>query len=161
MPYRGQECLDCPPEYSEDPEAHLLCTMWSGLNALQALSPLPILPVSSTTPCMFLDNPTSSTKLCSLWCQIKLYSGIECQTPCPAGYLGDPAEELLCMLWAELMELEEETVSTVDPNDSGVTTTSPGSPLAPVECKYSNHTTSSDPLCTLWCAIQEHQGLTC
>ena len=87
------------PSPREDPEAQQLCTLWGGLTSLQQLSPLPILPVSNSTPCIFADSPSSAEPLCFLWCQIKLYVGVECEVvatpvPCPAEYQVSPTLEI-------------------------------------------------------------------
>ena len=69
---------ECPEEYSGDREAAQLCSLWTELQSLLAgeepeeaadstgVSPLLVL-------CVFRDNPTSSTLLCQLWCQIQTF----------------------------------------------------------------------------------------
>ena len=72
------------------------------------------------------NNPTSSTILCSLYCQIKSYLGSECVSTtttttststttvtttlaaCPSQYLGDPENVLLCQLWIQLLDVQQQ-----------------------------------------------------
>ena len=97
----GRECLVCPEEFAMDPEASRLCPLWEELTQLEDDgSVLP--PALSSAPCPFSSNPTSSFSLCQLWCGVQAYSGIRCEEPCPAPYIGDPEEEALCDLWQEL-----------------------------------------------------------
>ena len=68
----------CPDKYSQDRESAKLCSLWAELQALLAaedtdetvdttgVSPLLVV-------CVFRENPTSSTLLCQLWCEIQTF----------------------------------------------------------------------------------------
>ena len=45
----------------------------------------------------------SSEALCTLWCAIQEHRGVTC---CPTRYIGDPEEQLLCSLWAQVPRLD-------------------------------------------------------
>jgi hypothetical protein len=57
--------------------------------------------------CAYEAHPTSAEELCELWCELQEYLGLYCIT-CPAQYLDDPEEELLCQLWTEAEILQQE-----------------------------------------------------
>ena len=148
--YNGQSCIICPNEYKEDPENETLCNLYEDLQLLgEVIAPLN---PSDANPvvCVYNNNPTSSDKLCNLWCQIETYSNNSCII-CPAEYESDPAANELCQLHESLELLKgNKTLSNV------VTDLS-----EPVVCEYSNHTTSKEPLCDLWCQIEEFNDKRC
>ena len=145
--FNGRYC--CPQEYIGDPEEHLLCQLWTQLedlnesNRTDLTSNIPLLP----SECIYEDNPSSSDKLCNLFCEIQTFSDRYC---CPQEYIDQPEGNLLCQLWSELEELKEA-------NGTELTT---DFPLVPVDCPYENNSSSSKT-CSLWCEIQTHQGSSC
>ena len=148
--YDGLECIQCPKKYKDDPEEEELCNLWfelSSLNSTYALLP----PTSNFTVCPFINNPTSSTSLCELWCTIQTFKGGKCIDPCPDKYRDHPDETLLCDLWDELQiqatEYEEDPTLTTTDNQ-------------PTTCLYHDHSSSED-LCDLWCQVQAYKGSEC
>ena len=81
---------------------------------------------------------------------------------CPASYDSDPASELLCSLWLELENKQQEAAEAAEAGEAGPSDTESGGSdlistmanLAPVSCLYGEHTTSADNRCDLWCQIQ-------
>ena len=134
-----------------DPEASRLCPLWEELTQLEDdNSVLP--PALSSAPCPFSSNPTSSFSLCQLWCGVQAYSGIRCEEPCPAPYIGDPEEEALCDLWQEL----ETHMETTGPLTNFHIDSLPG-----VLCPHTNNPTSADALCDLWCQVEPYLDSRC
>ena len=145
---KGSNCVFCPQEYQLDFESETLCQLWEDLIDHQNSPESTTAANPTNVACKFESNITSGEKLCDLWCQIQLFSGSIC---CPAQYIGNPEEDVLCKLWSELQNLE--TVNGSETNNS--------EPLMPIECTYLENSTSSDLLCKLWCNIQNHKGFKC
>ena len=78
--------------------------------------------------------------------------GAQC-IECPDSYKADPANITLCDLYAELemktYENEQNEEFIMEDNIMNIT------------CKYSNHSTSSDQLCAVWCQIEALEGRNC
>ena len=146
--YEGSECQTCPAQYEDDPETELLCSLWLELSPLLVGSPTTQVHKASTT-CIFLDNPTSSSTLCELWCDIRVHKGSQCIAPCPEQYMGDPEETLRCNIWEELQELTDECSES-----STLTTTGSRAQL----CVYSDNPTGPEDLFDLWCRCECARG---
>ena len=77
---------------------------------------------------------------------------------CPEEFSADPESPLLCELWTELQNLNQQQLSAgpgeLDGGNNFISTTGN---LAPVSCLYQEHTTSSAGLCSIWCQIQVFQ----
>ena len=136
----------CPEPYLSKVNSELLCELWEELNELQETQEIPKLPSVSTVDCIYIDYADDSNLLCQLWCSIQEYQGSEC-LQCPDLYKDDPARMLLCQLWNQLEMLKSTSTAIIMPDN-----------LRPVECQYKDHSTSSTPLCNLWCQIQNFDG---
>ena len=151
--YQGEECSQCPDVYRVDPEQLQLCDLWEELEQLQSLPELPTA-ASEGKPvdCIHEDNPTSSTSLCELWCEVKRYKNASC-IECPDRYLNDPESDLLCDFHSELKmkEYDLQHNGSLIPSDSSKNIT----------CLYRDHATSAEPLCQVWCEIQALTGHRC
>ena len=139
----GFQCVFCPSEYAGDEESEALCQLWEEVLKVENAVNMVTVPDPSPVLC-----PYTAEKLCELHCQLQAYSGHYC---CPEEHLQDPEGVLLCQLWAELQQLEEENGPS-SPADV---------PLMPVDCPHENNPTSGQKLCSLWCEIQHHQGSRC
>ena len=74
---------------------------------------------------------------------------------CPDQFSADPEANLLCDLWTELENLnQQEGVESADQSNSLISTTGN---LSPISCLYQAHSTSSQDLCQIWCQIQVFQ----
>ena len=142
----GRNCVDCPEEYLSKVNSNLICDLWKELTTLQETEELPQLPALASVDCLYTEYLDDADLLCHLWCSIQEYQGSEC-LQCPDIYKDDPARMLLCQLWNQL-EMLKSTSTAVIISDN----------LRPVECQYEDHSTSSTPLCHLWCQIQQFYG---
>ena len=152
--YQGEECSQCPDVYRMDPEQLQLCDLWEELEQLQSSPEPPTTAASEGRPvdCVHDDNPTSSSPLCELWCEVQSYKNASC-IECPDQYLNDPESDLLCDLYSELKmkEYDLQQDDSLIPSDSAKNIT----------CLYRDHATSSEPLCQVWCEIQALAGQQC
>ena len=158
----GINCVTCP--YNDIQEAVKACELWEELvmnESLEETSPAStntedqdtVDPNTGNTTtataqlvsCPYTDSPESGPLLCKLFCEVQAHIGSQC---CPDQYVGDPEEQKLCSLWQELQELGGQVTSTP-------------APLKPVQCLHMDNPTSSEALCELWCAVQEHSGDMC
>ena len=121
------------------------------LEETNGISPTTLRPISPME-CIYENNPTSSDPLCYLWCKIQKHEGFEC-FQCPEKYKNDQESQLICELWEDLEMLKH------DIQTSGSITTAAN--FQNVSCKYSDHPTSSNLLCEVWCQIQELNGVEC
>ena len=75
---QGSQCLECPQDYSNDPESKLLCDLWSELQMtnfkVETGDLTATAPVQNIT-CKYSKHPTSSGHLCDVWCQLQLGKG--------------------------------------------------------------------------------------
>jgi hypothetical protein len=55
----------------------------------------------------------------------------------------------LCQLWNDIQEAKKENLMTTISNPT------------PVTCQYVDNPTSAEPLCSLWCQLQQYQGKEC
>ena len=144
----------------------LLCTLWSVLSELE--STLGVAPQNGfgfiPVTCEYVNHPTDASLLCELWCKIQLYDNKTCITEetttlsaCPAEYLGDPEESLLCELSNKLTDLETEAMPSEGMPSQLETITLPPS----VDCIYTENPTSAVQLCELWCQIVVFEGSEC
>ena len=158
----GINCVTCP--YNDIPEAVKACELWEELvmkESMEETSPAStgtedqntVDPNTGNTTtataqlvsCPYTDSPESGPLLCKLFCEVQAHIGSQC---CPDQYVGDPEEQELCALWQELQELGGQVTSTP-------------APLKPIQCLHMDNPTSSEALCELWCAVQEHSGDMC
>ena len=129
-----------------DPEGELACQLWEDLVMVEQMENSITTGSPQLVSCPHHNSSQSANLLCDLFCRLEAHRDSRC---CPAKYLGDPEEESLCSLWAELEDL------------GGVLTSSTPAPLLPVDCLHVDNPTSSDDLCELWCAVREHRGERC
>ncbi len=98
----------------------------------------------------FSTNPTSADSLCNLFCKIQSLLGLMCststslpsttssttvtpsatQTPCPPQYTTDPEAQILCILWSQLLLLQQLNSS----NSSSFATSTPA--LFSITCPF-------------------------
>merc|ERR1719336_145999 len=150
--HKGSECIQCPEKYKIDPERILICSLWSELEMINydivsAGSITTIVPHQNET-CAYSDHLMSSDLLCEVWCKIEATKGLNCIF-CPDDYKTDPEAALLCHLWEQLVNIE---------NNPPVTD---GSDEELVKCIYEDNLTSSNKLCDVWCDIQAANGSKC
>ena len=165
-----------------DMASNLLCAIWNEAEILDynlAIGAEEMPTVGGNVTCPHEENDVSSVLLCEAWCRLKALQGHSCVS-CPEEFTSDPASDLLCPLWEELVDLggpvsqagDSEDGENSNPDGSSVTDgnepppeggISPGAnpPIQPVKCLHEEHSTSSDALCELWCAVHEHKGEKC
>ena len=150
--FNNSKCIECPQDYKNHEENVTLCDLNTELQLLQqtygskpeaSLDKQPVM-------CIYEKNIHKDI-LCSLWCDIQLFSDQRC-IDCPERYVNEPESELLCML-NEQLEIAKY------PNNIQLTT-APSGGLEPVSCPYKDYTSSSVELCQVWCKLQELSGKT-
>ena len=144
--YSQSSCVTCPEEYQGKIQQEKICNIWLDLVNLEMTNNT----LSNLNKPMLVECPfqgeSNSDILCFLWCQTQSILGSKCVI-CPEELQNDPANNLLCELYFQLQVLEEEMTQP---------------PLeVDISCIYTNHSTSSAKLCSLWCEIQKFKGSKC
>ena len=151
--YNGKQCIQCPELYASDPESSILCKLnqakeildYTMSNHTQSSNPLPV-------DCPYVDNPTSTDKLCGIWCEVVKYNDSQC-IKCPNEYTADPEADKLCNLYSDIEH-------AMHPSNIILTTAFSGS-FKPIVCQYKEHPTSANNLCNLWCQLQQYDFQEC
>ena len=130
----------------QDSHHQQLCELWAQIVEAESSEE-----DSSTTigppqrvACPYETLADTSPALCQLWCELESQKGNDC---CPAKYIGDPEESLLCQLHSNLEDI-------LASSSSDSVTSSPSSPGMPILCDHRDNPTSSSALCELWCEIE-------
>lgn len=143
--------IGCPEKFKNDIEATLLCDLWTDLEMIkhniQVSGAITTVDNNKNTTCIYASHETSSDFLCEVWCEIQEYKGNRCVF-CPSKYSTD-IEELLCDLWVQLVEHENDPESITLANPSNK------------ECIHALNPNSAEKLCNLWCQVQSYTGSTC
>ena len=130
-------------------EQQLLCGLWFDLEMKKYESSSTSKPplITKNVTCIHDNNPSSSTALCELWCELQGYDGGHCVT-CPDLYVTDDEALKLCSLWEELLELENQPNAVIHNNTMSTA------------CPYESNN-SSEKLCDLWCRVKAYAGFSC
>ena len=130
----------------QDSNHEQLCELWAQIVEAESSEE-----DSSTTigppqrvACPYETLADTSPALCQLWCELESQKGNDC---CPAKYIGDPEETLLCQLNSDLDDILASSSDSVTP-----------SPGVPIVCDHRDNPTSSSALCELWCEIELRTG---
>ena len=149
--HKDSMCIGCPEKFKNDIEATLLCDLWTDLEMIkhniQVSGAITTVDNNKNTTCIYASHETSSDFLCEVWCEVQEYKGNRCVF-CPSKYSTD-IEELLCDLWVQLVEHENDPESTTLANPSNK------------ECIHALNPNSAEKLCNLWCQVQSYTGSTC
>ena len=138
----GQQCVSCPDQYTQDTHHQELCDIWAQIvEAESSKEDTTTIDPPQNVACPYETLPNTSPAHCELWCELELQNGNNC---CPAKYIGDSEESLLCKLHNDLEEILESDLGQVTSNPSP----------QPIVCDHSDNPTSSEALCELWCEIQ-------
>ena len=171
----------CP--YLLDPESTALCSLFYQLVTLQSEANHTTVGIQEVT-CPYMDNPTSASLLCELWCQVEEFSGSFCldsptspqssSTPstistsvsCP--YDSYTNNYVLCQLWRNIqvsLDAAKSTtalvnLSTIPASGTVPAITEPIQQIPYNSCPYMNLTDGA-LACQMWCSLQElsHNGL--